>query len=137
MTATAMPGVTGYHHMSVPVTDVDRSEEWYSRVLGFERGFIEKHEGGYAVVMARPPLYIGLHVHDANEGERFGEHRTGLDHFAISVATRAELDAWVDYLDGLSVGHSDINDRNDPFPYATLIIRDADNVQIEQFWMPA
>jgi catechol 2,3-dioxygenase-like lactoylglutathione lyase family enzyme len=136
---TTVPPVTGYHHIGLTVCDVDRSEEWYGKVLGFERAFVEPHNeaDGYAVVMNRPGthLFIGLDNHGANEGERFGEHRTGLDHLAIGVAERSDLDTWVDHLDALGVAHSKINEVTEPFPYATVIVRDPDNIQLELMWM--
>jgi glyoxylase I family protein len=137
--ATAIPPVTGLHHAGLTVCDVERSEKWYGEVFGFERLFVEPHnEGtGYAVVMHRPgtALHIGLDDHDTNEGETFGEHRTGLDHLAIGVAERDDLDRWVEHLDRLGVTHSKINELSEPFPYATLIVRDPDNIQLELMWM--
>lgn len=136
---TAAPAVTGYHHLGLTVCDVDRSEEWYAKVFGFQRAFVEPHnEGsGYAVVMNIPgtPIFMGLDKHDAHEGERFAEHRTGLDHLAIGVASREELDRWVEHLDGLGVAHSRINDITEPFPAATLCFRDPDNIALELMWM--
>ncbi len=136
---TTVPTVTGYHHMGLTVTDVDRSEAWYGEVFGFQRAFVEPHnEGtGYAVVMNIPgtALFLGLDKHDAHEGEPFAEHRTGLDHLAIGVATREDLDRWVEHLDALGVGHSEVNDITEPFPAATVCFRDPDNIALELMWM--
>ena len=138
-TATQVPTLTGIHHVGLTVCDVERSEVWYRDVLGFERAFVEPHHGGtgYSVVMNRPgtPLFIGLDHHDANEGDVFGEHRTGLDHVSLGVARREDLDEWVTYLEGRGVAHSGINDKTEPFPFATLIVRDPDNIQVELIWM--
>lgn len=80
LTAT---GVTGSHHLGLTVSDVDRSEEWYGKVFGFRRAFVEPHsEGtGYAVVMQIPgtSIFMGLDKHDTHQGEPFAEQRTGLD----------------------------------------------------------
>jgi catechol 2,3-dioxygenase-like lactoylglutathione lyase family enzyme len=137
--ATMAPAVTGYHHLGLTVCDVDRSEQWYGRVFGFQRAFVEPHhEGtGYAVVMNVPgtSLFLGLDKHDAHEGEQFAEHRTGLDHLAIGVATREALDTWVGHLDALGVEHSGITDISEPFPAATLCFRDPDNIALELMWM--
>jgi catechol-2,3-dioxygenase len=137
--AKMAPAVTGYHHLGLTVGDVGRSEEWYGKVFGFQRAFVEPHhEGtGYAVVMNIPgtPLFLGLDKHDAHEGERFAEHRTGLDHLAVGVATRGELDTWVGHLHALGVEHSGITDISEPFPAATLWFRDPDNIALELMWM--
>jgi catechol 2,3-dioxygenase-like lactoylglutathione lyase family enzyme len=136
---TTVPTVTGYHHMGLTVSDVDRSEAWYGEVFGFQRAFVEPHnEGtGYAVVMNIPgtALFLGLDKHDAHDGEPFAEHRTGLDHLAIGVATRTDLDRWVEHLDALGVGHSKVTDITEPFPAATLCFRDPDNIALELMWM--
>lgn len=119
--------------------DVDRSEAWYGKVFGFQRASVEPHnEGtGYAVVMniSGTPVFIGLDKHDAHQGERFAEHRTGLDHLAIGVATREDLNRWVEHLDALGIEHSEINDITEPFPAATLCFRDPDNIALELMWM--
>jgi glyoxylase I family protein len=133
------PAVTGYHHLGLTVCDVDRSEDWYGKVFGFQRAFVEPHNGGtgYAVVMNIPgtAVFIGLDKHDGHQGERFAEHRTGLDHLSFGVGRREDLDSWVQHLDGVGVDHSTINDVTEPFPVATLIFRDPDNIQLEFTWM--
>lgn len=138
-TGVRRPSLQALHHIGLTVSDVERSEAWYGAVFGFERVMVEPHNGGtgYAVVLNRPgtPLFIGLDDHAANEGEPFAEHRTGLDHLAMGVAAREELDHWLDYLDAIGVGHSAINEVSEPFSYATLIVRDPDNIQLELMWM--
>lgn len=130
------PKAAGLHHLSLTVTDVGASEAWYRRVLGLERVMVEEHEGGYAVVLSRPgtSLFIGLHHHDANRGERSEEVRTGLDHVAVHVETRSELDRWVEHFDRLGVPHGEICESTAPFPYALVAFRDPDNIQLEMIW---
>jgi glyoxylase I family protein len=41
-------------------------------------------------------LLIGLHHNNANQGEKFEEGHTGLDHISFEVADRAALEAWMD-----------------------------------------
>ena len=136
---TKAPPVTGLHHIGLTVCDVERSEAWYQRVFGFERLFVETHnEGtGYTIVMNIPGthVHIGLDSHTTHQGERFGEDRTGLDHLAIGVERREDLDTWVEHLDALGIAHSKINEKTEPFPFATVIVRDPDNIQLELFWM--
>ena len=132
------PPLGGIHHVGLTVSDVEASEDWYRRVLGLERVFVEDHHGGsgYTVVVNRPgtALHLGLDHHETHEGERFAEHRTGLDHLAVHVADRDELDAWAAHLEALGVAYSPITDRSEPFPYATLVFRDPDNIQLELIW---
>lgn len=128
-----MPSISAIHHVSVTVTDLDRSVAWYGEVLGLDRLMEEKHPDGrgYAIVLGKPDwsLCVGLHVHDANESERFAESRTGLDHVGFLVSSRAELEAWEARLTELGVEHSPINDELEGF--AVLVFRDPDNIQLE------
>ena len=134
------PALTGYHHMSITVCDLDRSEAWYRDVLGFQFGFTEEHPdgGGVAKVMVRPDtmLFLGLHHHDANGSEEFGEHRTGMDHVGISVANRDDIDTWAEHLDRHGVRRSEPADgKIGDTSYAVLNFRDPDNIALELIWM--
>ena len=127
-----MPDVSGIHHVSVTVTDIERSVPWYSELLGLTQLMEEAHPDGtgYAVVLGKPDwsMCVGLHTHPTNERERFSESRTGLDHIGFMVSGRAELDAWDSKLTELGVEHSPINDQGG---YAVLVFRDPDNIQLE------
>ena len=134
-----LPPLTGFHHVGLTVRDVEASEAWYARVLGFQRVFVEPHNGGtgYCVVMIRPgtTLDIGLDHHDGNAGEAFGEQRTGLDHLSIAVERREDLDAWAAHLDRVGVAHGEIAQREyGQIACATLCFRDPDNIQLELIW---
>lgn len=128
-----MPDISAIHHVSVTVTDMDRSIAWYKELLGFEQLLEEKHPdgAGTGIVLGKPDwsLCVGLHVHDANESERFAESRTGLDHVGFLVSSRAELEAWEARLTELGVEHSPIND--DMEGIGILVFRDPDNIQLE------
>jgi glyoxylase I family protein len=131
-----MPDVSGIHHVSVTVTDIERSVPWYSELLGLTKLMEEAHPDGtgYAVVLGKPDwsMCVGLHTHPTNERERFSESKTGLDHIGFMVSGRAELDAWESRLTELGVEHSPVNDQGG---YAVLVFRDPDNIQLEFFSM--
>jgi glyoxylase I family protein len=131
-----MPDVSGIHHVSVTVTDIERSVPWYCDLLGLTKLMEESHPDGdgYAVVLGKPDwsMCVGLHTHPTNERERFSESRTGLDHIGFMVSGRAELDAWESKLTELGVEHSPVNDQGG---YAVLVFRDPDNIQLEFFSM--
>ncbi len=135
----AIPPMSSIHHVGLTVSNVEASEAWYQRVLGFERLILEPHNGGtgYTVVIHRPgtSVDVGLDHHDANEGDTFAEHRTGLDHLAISVGRRTDLDDWVTHLDRMGVPTEKITDRIEPFVFSTLVFRDPDNIQLELIWL--
>jgi catechol 2,3-dioxygenase-like lactoylglutathione lyase family enzyme len=124
------PPLESIGHISLTVTNIEESVRWYESVLGLTKMLEEKHEGGYAELLATPTfsVLIGLHHHEANEGEQFLETKTGLDHVGINVPGRADLEAWVARLDELGVEHGGIVEA----PYGALVaFRDPDNIQLE------
>jgi glyoxylase I family protein len=136
------PAVTGFHHFSPTVSDVEASAQWYERVFGMNRVPVTfphygAEEEGYAVLLMDPRsgIAIGLHHHQANAGQRFDERVTGLDHISFGVADRADLDAWASWLDELGIEHSGVIDTDSPVPYSVVVFRDPDNIQLELFHM--
>ena len=134
------PALTRWHHLSITVCDIDRSEAWYSDVLGFQFAFTEEHPdgGGHAQVMVRPDsmLFLGLHHHDCNDSAQFGEHRTGLDHIGIAVDNREDIDRWAEHLDRHGVPRSEpVDGKIGDAAYTVLNFRDPDNIALELFWM--
>jgi glyoxylase I family protein len=132
-----MPAVAAIHHVSLTVCNLKRSTEWYRALLGLDKILEEPHPdgSGVGVVLADPEhkLFIGLHAHDANSGERFSETRTGLDHVGIGVPDRPELVRWQRRLEEAQAPHSPIADM----PYGSMLVfRDPDNIQLE-FFAPA
>jgi glyoxylase I family protein len=140
MSDGSAPGITGIHHFSVTVRDLEASVAWYQRVFRADRvpmkfPHYEREHTGYGVLLVDPRsgLAIGLHTNTGNDGEQFDEARTGLDHVGFNVATRDELEAWPAWLDGLGIEHSGVRTGEEPFPFATLVFRDPDNIQLELF----
>lgn len=131
--------ITGIHHISITARDVEASAAWYERVLGMNRLPItfahhDCEETGYAVLLLHPSgVVLGIHHNEGNDGAPFDESRAGLDHFGFAVADRAALDAWVAKLDALGVEHSGVRDITEPLPFATLVFRDPDNIQLELY----
>ena len=141
MTDGTGPGLTGIHHFSATVTDVEASAAWYQRLFGMARVPVtfphyECEDTGYAVLLLdqRSGVVIGLHANRANEREAFDECRTGLDHVSFGVANRDALVTWAARLDELGIEHTGIRDEHEPFPYSTVVFRDPDNIQLELIW---
>jgi len=127
-----VPEMTGVHHVSVTVTDLERSVPWYEEVLGLSRLMEDTHPDGtgYFVLLGNPTLtvLVGLHVHPSNAGESFSEARTGLDHVGFAVSDHAELETWERRLVELDVPHSPVDDQPG---YSVVVFRDPDDVQLE------
>jgi glyoxylase I family protein len=134
------PAVTGLHHFSLTVSDVEASAPWYERVFRMNRvpatfPHYGAEDEGYAVLLIDPRsgIAIGLHHHQANPGQPFDECQNGLDHVSFGVAGRGDLDAWVAWLDELGIEHSGVIDTVSPVPYSVVVFRDPDNIQLELF----
>jgi glyoxylase I family protein len=139
-TATAAPPALGtIHHVGITVTDLARSVAWYREVLGMVPVMEEHYPGGRTIVLIRPgtAVDIGLDEHEANEGERFAPHRTGLDHVSLAVPSRAELDTWHAHLTACGVECGSVRDIAEPMPFALLTFTDPDGVALELIHMRA
>jgi catechol 2,3-dioxygenase-like lactoylglutathione lyase family enzyme len=121
------------HHLSLSVTDLDRSAAWYEDLFGLERVMTEEAGDRSAIVyrFPRSRLMFGLVQHDGTSPTSFDPCVTGLDHAAFTVATRAELDAWVARLDARRIVHSGVIEIP---PGAILNFRDPDDIQLALFW---
>lgn len=131
-----MSAVTGFHHMSLTVTDLDASAAWYRDVFGLQQVMEEAHYGGRALVFIQPEtgVFLGLHAHGANDHASFDETRTGLDHVSFSVGSRDDLAEWEKILRDRGVPVSPISDQ----PWGSvLVFRDPDNIQLELCAPPA
>jgi catechol 2,3-dioxygenase-like lactoylglutathione lyase family enzyme len=128
------------HHLRLTVTDVERSRQFYTSLLGFDVVAESPPDddpsaaevfkilfGG--VVMARGSLIMGLRPM-APAGDRFNPDRVGLDHLSFSVASRADLDNAVALLDEYGVPHGQITSLAS-FGIDVLPFEDPDGVQLE------
>ena len=121
-----VPEMQGVDHVSLSVSDLDRSEAFYRAVLGLVR----LADFGYVRILCHRPtsLLLALARHETADGEPFSELRTGLDHLGFAVASRDELVAWQEHLVALDVEHTPIRDMEFG---AHLNFRDPDNIALE------
>ncbi len=127
-----MAEIQGFSHVSLSVTDHERSARWYEEVFGFTT--IEKlDEPAYAesVMLHASGAILCLQQHRTNPGHPFDPSRTGGDHVAFRVASREELERWTARLADLAVVYSPVADRS----YGSVLcLRDPDGIQLELFW---
>ena len=128
-----MTEVLGYHHLSLSVTDLGRSTEWYRQVLGLE--VVAEIEGdGFRRNRLRAPgsgVTLTLTAHDQASGEPFSERRAGMDHVAFAVGGVQDVEALKARFEQLGVTHSEVKSRTTGTAMITL--RDPDNIQLEVF----
>ncbi|QIM21271.1 VOC family protein [Phycicoccus sp. HDW14] len=121
-----MPQFSGLNHVSLSVTDLDASEGFYTRLLGFRRIL----DVGYARICIHQGtgFVLALVRHEKGRGERFTELTTGLDHLGFAAADRDELVEWAARMDQLGAEHSPVQDM--PLGYH-LNFRDPDGIALE------
>jgi glyoxylase I family protein len=131
----------GLHHVRLTVTDLERSLEFYTQVLGFEvaarspgspddpavRNDPDQLYGG--VVFAFKGMLFGLRP-VADPADRFDSERVGLDHLSFTVASRAQLEDATQRLDEHGVPHGQILDLS-AFGIAILSFDDPDGIHLE------
>lgn len=118
------------NHMALTVTDMDRSRDFYSRVLGFE--FVTEFGPKYLMSNGKVILAINQAPDPAKaiKDDRFDENRVGLDHVSFNVGSQDELDRALHELDEMGVPHGEIKDLGG-LGICVLAFRDPDNIQLE------
>lgn len=104
----AVGTVTGLHHVKLPVSDVERSAEWYGRAFDFSRAWEVREEGELHGAALRHPdgeLQLALR----RDPERAAV-LAGFDTLCLAVGTRHDLDMVLSRLDERGVDHGT------PFP---------------------
>ena len=129
-----LPEFPAITHVAVTVSDLDRSREWYGRLIDAPPVLDEDTGSFHHVVWLTGGTLLGIHQHPHMDStEAFSEFRPGLDHLAFGCADRGELEAWAARLDELGVAHGGIVDA----PYGSgLSFRDPDNIALEFFAPP-
>jgi glyoxylase I family protein len=128
------------HHLRLTVTDVARSRQFYTSLLGFEVAVESPPPGDPAAaetfkilfggcVMIRGNLLMGLRPM-APASDRFDPDRVGLDHLSFSVPSRADLEQAIEMFDERGVTHGEITTLPS-FGIDVLSFEDPDGVQLE------
>jgi len=128
------------HHIRLKVTDIEKSREFYTGLLGFNvaaeapASDDPKSDPSYPVlwggiVMARGNYLLGLRP-VAKKGDHFDEDRVGLDHLSFNVESRAALNKAISLLDEHGVPRGEVRELTS-FGICVLPFRDPDNIQLE------
>lgn len=125
----------GVHHITLRVRDLDRARAFYRDVVGLA---IDQDFSGEKLRFRVPGTETRIVLHRPLPlmpvGDRFDERRIGLDHIALGVRGRDELDALAERL--LAAGADTSGVHHDPSGPALVSFRDPDNIQWEFFEQP-
>lgn len=98
--------INGIHHVKLPVSDVERSRDWYSQVLGFETTaeFVEDGElRGVALAREGCPPQIALRS-DPGRARALA----GFDPIALLIGDRDDVHAWAAELERSGQSHGGV-----------------------------
>ncbi|WP_194909753.1 antibiotic biosynthesis monooxygenase [Catenulispora rubra] len=107
MNASGTPAHAGIHHIKLPVTDLERSTQWYRDVLGARRltDLDHRRPDGtlFAVILDIPGIAgrVELRLDPATAAAL-----RGYDLLTLTVEDRPALDAWIAHLDARGTTHS-------------------------------
>jgi glyoxylase I family protein len=138
--ATMAIRTTGYSHVRLTVTDLQRSRTFYETVLGLPVAFEWDETADQSAKDALGFLYGGV-IYNYGEGflglrptgasdDGFSEDRVGLDHLAFEVADISELDLALALLEEHDIPHSGIKDIGIG---SILEFRDPDGIALELY----
>lgn len=99
----AVGAVCGLHHVKLPVSDVERSAQWYGRAFCFTRDWELREDGELRGAALHQPD-SGLQLALRRDPERAAA-LAGFDTLCLAVGTRSDLDALLDRLNEQGVDH--------------------------------
>lgn len=120
--------VRGVHHITLTVSDVARSTQFYEKILGVTAFPGDNQQrcmscGNFLLALQLPSKY-------GRPNDRFDENRLGLDHLALAVESRAQLETLITTLAELGARTAGI--EFDPDGQGEYVcFRDPDNIQVE------
>lgn len=121
-----MPSFAGVNHLSLSVTDLHVSEAFYTRLFGLRR-VLDVGYGRILMHQASGFVLALVHLPD-QDGGRFSELVTGLDHVGLAATDRAELVEWEERMREMGVEHTPIRDMALGYH---LNFRDPDGIALE------
>lgn len=103
-----MPELAGIHHVKMPVTDLDRSRDWYGRVLGFKVTYEFQDADGVVRGVAGEVPGLGDSMLCLRVNSQAAQGCQGFDPVSFAVRDKADMEAWAAHLDTLGISHSPV-----------------------------
>jgi glyoxylase I family protein len=136
----ALVDSSGFAHVRLTVTDIERSKAFYDQLFGWPVAVDASASAGEPGVRESAEKFYGGVVYQTPQGTLFGlrpvgsttfdsEH-TGLDHVSFAVNSRADLERAAAALDGAGITHGEVRDL-DGAGIAILSFQDPDDINVE------
>lgn len=131
---------SGFAHVRLTVTDINRSKAFYDQVFGWPTAVDESASANEPDVKRSRERFYGGTVYQTPQGTLFGlrpvgtttfdSERTGLDHVSFAVESRSDLEAAAAALSDAGIPHGEVTDLSDA-GIAILSFQDPDDINIE------
>ncbi len=121
-----MVAFSGVGHVSMSVTDLDRSERFYTEVFDLIR--MADFTVARVLLHRQTGFMLSIIAHEDARGGPFSELNIGLDHLGFVAEDRDELVEWERKLEALGVVYTPIRDMEFG---SHLNFRDPDNIALE------
>jgi catechol 2,3-dioxygenase-like lactoylglutathione lyase family enzyme len=121
----------GVHHARITVSDPARARDFYTGLLGFT--VMMDFPDGFLVTNGSVLLGLrtGPDPSKTPAGDRFDPNRIGLDHLALSIGSKADLERAAELCQAQGVTCGEIVDFGPTFRFYVLMLEDPDGIQIE------
>jgi glyoxylase I family protein len=131
---TSPLSIGAVNHLTLTVTDLQRSKDFYTNVLGFQ---VIMEISPERVVLGNGQTLMGISMpldkaNALGPNDRFNENRVGLDHLSFTVPNREALEEALRIFEERGIPHGEITDLSPGgLPMLILVFRDPDNIQLE------
>lgn len=106
---SSAPSLSGFHHLKIPVVDLDASLAWYQRVLGADHltglDHVDSDGTRYATMLAVPGLSVLIELRWAPAAAHALRQ---CDLIVLALDTDEQFDDWIEHLDAQGVEHSPV-----------------------------
>lgn len=131
---------SGFAHVRLTVTDIDRSKAFYDQVFGWPVVVDASASAGEPGVRESAEKFYGGVVYQTPQGTLFGlrpvgstafdSGHTGLDHVSFAVSSREDLERGAAALDHAGIKHGEVRDLAGA-GIAILSFQDPDDINVE------
>jgi glyoxylase I family protein len=125
---TVQTKTAGVHHIALRCSDIDRSKEFYTGLLGFP---VAMEAENFCLFLAGSTP-MALRAGETPPGDRFDPYRVGLDHVALACDDEAELDRLAGVLDGAGVWNTGVK-MDDVLGKRYVAFKDPDGIKLELY----
>lgn len=124
------PALAGVHHVKLPITDLQRSTDWYGEVFGFRVTMEFPGTDGVAQGVAGDVPGLGATTLALRVNPTVVRSCRGFDPVSFAVDDRADVEAWATHLDSLGIAHSPVIEASVGW---LLAFEDPDGLQLHLY----